>query len=235
MTKNLWPTIKSEAEKAKKSDPEIQSLVAPVLQSETLGLALAQIIGARLFQDAAERQKFTSLFLSFWTADAEAVLNDDLRSILDHDPAVKNILTPVLFFKGFHALQTYRLAHYLWTGGRQLIAEWLQARSSVVFGVDIHPAAKIGRGIMMDHATGIVIGETATVGDNVLFWHNVTLGGKSSANTDRHPKIGNHVILGAGALLLGNIKIGDGAKIGAGAIVVKDVAPGATVISAKSV
>ena len=139
------------------------------------------------------------------------------------------MLCPFLLFKGFHALQSYRLAHYLWTHERKPLALYVQNRVSDLFGVDIHPGARIGCGIMMDHATGIVIGETAVVEDDVLFWHGVTLGGRDFAPNDRHPKIRKGAALGAGSTLLGNIEIGAGAKIAAGSIVVKDVPAGATV------
>ena len=134
-----------------------------------------------------------------------------------------------LFFKGFHALQSYRVAHWLWKNGREVMAYFFQNRMSDLFGVDIHPATRIGRGIMIDHATGVVIGETAVVGDNVSMLHSVTLGGTGKEEQDRHPKIGNGVLIGAGATVLGDIEIGESSKIAAGSVVLHSVAPRTTV------
>jgi serine O-acetyltransferase len=138
-------------------------------------------------------------------------------------------VTPFLFFKGFHALQAYRVAHWLWKQKRNSLALFLQNRISCVFAVDIHPAARIGKGIMFDHATGIVIGETAVVEDNVSIMQSVTLGGTGKEHGDRHPKVRSGVLISAGAKVLGNIEIGECAKVGAGSVVLKDVAPRTTV------
>jgi len=145
------------------------------------------------------------------------------------DPATARMIEPVLYFKGFHALQTYRVAHVLWQAGRKDFALYLQSLSSRVFQVDIHPAAKIGKGVMFDHATGIVIGETAVIGDNCSLLHGVTLGGTGNEKGDRHPKIGRGVMMGSGAKILGNITVGDCARIAAGSVVLKDVPPRTTV------
>jgi serine O-acetyltransferase len=222
-TEQIWHDLKADAQSLAKTEPLLMHDVECVLKSASLSEALGRILELRLQWPVLQ-----SLYIQH-RLNTQTLVRD-LNSILTNDPAAKNVLTPFLFFKGFHALQGYRLAHQLWVNGRHAMAEALQGRISVVCGVDIHPAAKIGAGVMMDHATGIVIGETATVGDDVLFWHSVTLGGKSTAAVDRHPKVGNRVILGAGCILLGNIKIGDDAKIGAGAIVVRDVPNGATIL-----
>ncbi|MDP9128589.1 MAG: serine O-acetyltransferase, partial [Pseudomonadota bacterium] len=153
----------------------------------------------------------------------------DLIAITERDPAAKNILVPFLFFKGFRALQAYRVAHWLWRMERRTLASYFQSRISSCFVVDIHPAAVIGKGIMMDHAHGVVIGETAVVEDNVSFLHNVTLGGTGKEKGDRHPKIRSGVMIGAGAKILGNIEIGAGARVAAGSLVLKNVAPHVTV------
>jgi serine O-acetyltransferase len=153
----------------------------------------------------------------------------DLQAVSERDSACCSLVTPLLFFKGFHALQSYRIAHWLWQQGRNSLALFLQNRISSVFAVDIHPAARIGKGIMFDHATGIVIGETAVVEDNVSIMQSVTLGGTGKEAGDRHPKVRRGVLISAGAKILGNIEIGECAKVGAGSVVLKDVAPRTTV------
>ncbi|MBQ1203145.1 MAG: serine O-acetyltransferase, partial [Loktanella sp.] len=153
----------------------------------------------------------------------------DLVAIFERDPACHRLIQPLLYFKGYQAVQAYRLGHWLWTEGRHDMAYFVQMRVSEVFGVDIHPAAKIGKGIMIDHAHSIVVGETAVVGDNVSMLHSVTLGGTGKEDDDRHPKIGNGVLIGAGAKVLGNIKVGHCSRIAAGSVVLDDVPPMKTV------
>jgi serine O-acetyltransferase len=148
---------------------------------------------------------------------------------VERDPAAHRVIVPFLYFKGYQAIQTHRFAHVLWKNGRKDFALYLQSRSSQVFQVDINPAARIGKGIMLDHATGFVVGETAVIGDNCSILQGVTLGGTGKADQDRHPKIGNEVLIGAHSVVLGNIKVGDCARIGAGSVVVKEVPPGVTV------
>ena len=152
----------------------------------------------------------------------------DLRAVFERDPACKGYVQPFLFFKGFQALQIHRVAHWLWEQGRETLAFYLQSRTSELFQADIHPACRIGRGVFIDHGTGIVIGETAEVGDDVSMLHDVTLGGTGAERGDRHPKVGNGVLLAAGAKVLGNIRIGDYAKVAAGSVVLKDVPAGCT-------
>ena len=147
----------------------------------------------------------------------------DLKAVFERDPACKGYVQPFLFFKGFQALQAQRVAHWLWGQGRETIALYLQSRMSEVFQVDIHPATRIGSGVFIDHGTGIVIGETAVIGDDVSMMQDVTLGGTGAERGDRHPKIGKGVLLSAGAKVLGNIHIGDYAKIAAGSVVLKPV------------
>ena len=153
----------------------------------------------------------------------------DIVAVTDRDPACERFIEPILYFKGFHAIQTHRIAHAMWAAGRHDLALYLQSRSSEVFQTDIHPQARLGRGIFLDHATGLVVGSTAVVEDNVSILQDVTLGGTGKSEEDRHPKIGNGVLIGAGAIVLGNIRIGDGARIGAGSVVVKAVPPHVTV------
>ena len=153
----------------------------------------------------------------------------DLAAIYERDPACHRLLQPILYFKGYQAVQSYRVAHWLWTKGRYDLAYFMQMRISEIFGVDIHPNAKIGKGIMIDHAHSIVIGETAVVGDNVSMLHSVTLGGTGKEDEDRHPKVEDGVLIGAGAKVLGNIRIGHCSRIAAGSVVLKDVPPCKTV------
>jgi serine O-acetyltransferase len=157
------------------------------------------------------------------------VFRADLSAVYDRDPACTRFLDPLLYFKGFHALVTHRFAHALWRRGRRDFALYLQSQGSRIFSVDIHPAARFGQGIMLDHATGFVVGETAVVGDNCSFLHAVTLGGSGKETGDRHPKIGDQVLIGAGAKVLGNIKVGSCSRIAAGSVVLSDVPPNVTV------
>ena len=153
----------------------------------------------------------------------------DIMAVYERDPACHRYIQPMLFFKGFQAVQCYRIPHWLWNEGRKDMAYFFQMRSSEVFGIDIHPAARIGQGIMIDHAHSIVIGETAVVGDNVSMLHSVTLGGTGKEEEDRHPKIGDGVLIGAGAKVLGNIKVGECSRIAAGSVVLEEVPPCKTV------
>jgi serine O-acetyltransferase len=154
-----------------------------------------------------------------------AAAERDMQAVLDRDPATRSTLQPFLFFKGFLALQTHRVGHWLWGQGRETLAFFLQSRTSELYAVDIHPAAPFGSGVFIDHATGIVIGETARVGDDVSMLHGVTLGGTGKVFTDRHPKIERGVLLGAGAKVLGAITVGEEARVGSGSVVLTDVPP----------
>jgi serine O-acetyltransferase len=153
----------------------------------------------------------------------------DLAAVYDRDPACGRYMEPLLYFKGFHALAVHRFAHALWTLGRRDFALYLQSQSSKMFSVDINPATRIGNGIMIDHGHGIVIGETATIGDNVSILQGVTLGGTGKETGDRHPKVSDNVLIGAGAKVLGNIRIGECSRVAAGSVVLKDVPPNSTV------
>ena len=227
----VWAALRNEAYAAAKSEAALASLVAAViLNHDTLGDALSyqlarklgdQELGAMSLRDTIEEAYRTSPAL---VAAAEA----DLKAVFERDPACRGYVQPFLFFKGFQALQTHRVAHWLWTQGRETLAFYLQSRVSELFQMDIHPATRIGRGIFVDHGTGIVIGETAVVGDDVSMLHGVTLGGTGAGRGDRHPKVGKGVLLGAGAKVLGNIKIGDYAKVASGSVVLRDVPAGCT-------
>jgi serine O-acetyltransferase len=153
----------------------------------------------------------------------------DMLAVFSRDPACEDLTTPFLFYKGFHALQAHRIANWLWLNGRRTLAQFFQSQISVTLGVDFHPAARIGSGIMLDHATGIVVGETAVIEDDVSILHSVTLGGTGKTSGDRHPKIRRGVLLAAGCKVIGNIEVGEGAKVGAGSVVLDNVPPHVTV------
>jgi serine O-acetyltransferase len=228
----LWPALRAEAEALRKKEHVLATLVENSILSEVGFLAvLGRMLAGKLASAEVSAETLRNTFSVVHQAAPalEQAAQYDLLAILKNDPAAHDILTPYLFFKGFHALQSHRIAHWLWEHDRRHLALFLQNRISDLFGVDIHPAARIGHGVMMDHATGIVIGETAVVENNVLFWHGVTLGGKGTTGGDRHPKIREGVFLGAGATLLGPIEVYAGARVAAGSVVLENVATGVTV------
>ena len=194
-------------------------------------------LSRKLASSLLSRSQLEILFLSTYKENPCVVEDSatDLLATLERDPACKSYLEPLLFFKGYQAVQAYRIAHVLWKNERYFLAEMLQSLISQKFAVDIHPAAKIGRGILLDHATGLVVGETARIGNNVSILHGVTLGGTGNETGDRHPKVSDGVMIGAHAQLLGNIHIGKGAKVGAGAVVLEDVPPHVTVAGVPAV
>jgi serine O-acetyltransferase len=228
----IWARIRSEAEAIVRQEPQLASFIhASVLEHDTLAAAVVQRISDRLDDPVLTG---TTVRLAFLDAlKDEPVIGDafraDIVATYDRDPATTRFIEPLLYFKGFHAIQTHRLAHWLWVKHRKDFALYLQSRSSAVFQADIHPAARIGRGIFLDHATGLVVGETAAIDDDVSILHNVTLGGTGSENGDRHPKIHKGVMIGAGAKILGNIEIGHCARIAAGSVVLKPVPNNVTV------
>lgn len=228
----VWVRIRSEAEAVVRQEPQLSTFIyASVLAHDTLADAVVQRISDRLDHSVVSG---TAVRLAFLDALGEApdigdAFRADIVATYDRDPATTRFIEPLLYFKGFHAIQTHRLAHWLWNKHRKDFALYLQSRSSAVFQVDIHPAAKIGRGIFLDHATGVVIGETAAIDDDVSILHGVTLGGTGNENGDRHPKIGKGVMIGAGAAILGNIEIGHCARIAAGSVVLKPVPHNVTV------
>ncbi|WP_425423738.1 serine O-acetyltransferase [Skermanella stibiiresistens] len=196
--------------------------------ASALGALLAHKLGDRnMPAERLERLTHEALIEDPGIVDAGAA---DLIAILERDPAADSYLTPFLYFKGFHALQWHRIGHWLWTHGRHSLAHFLQSRVSEVFAIDIHPAVPIGRGVFIDHGTGLVVGETAEIGNNVSILQEVTLGGTGKEHGDRHPKVRDGVLISAGAKVLGNIVIGRGAKIGAGSVVLKEVPECATVV-----
>lgn len=228
----VWMRIRREAEEMVSSEPLMASLVhAVVLQARSLEAALSYRLAQKLATDDMPQMLIRQICNEAEASDPGigAAARADIAAIEERDPACHRYVQPLLYFKGFLAVQSHRIAHWLWRQGRLDLAYFFQMRSSEVFGVDIHPAARIGRGIMIDHAHSIVIGETAVVGDDVSMLHSVTLGGTGKAEEDRHPKIGNGVLIGAGASVLGNIRIGDCSRVAAGSVVLRDVPPCKTV------
>lgn len=228
----VWDRIHAETEKHAQEEPILASfLYSTILNHNTLECALSFHLASQLDSPTVSSLLLREVMLQALENDATAreAVRADLVAVVERDSACHELYIPFLYFKGFHALQSQRIAHWLWHNGRQSMALYFQNRVSVTFGVDIHPAAKMGRGIMLDHATGLVIGETAVVGDNVSILQSVTLGGTGKDEGDRHPKIGNGVLISAGAKILGNIRVGEGAKVGAGSVVLEEVPPHTTV------
>ena len=228
----VWDRIKEAALQAIEAEPLIGGMVhSTVLHHPTLESALCYRFAFKLSSPEMDAQILREISEEAYAADpylGEAA-RADLVAIHERDPACHRLLQPLLFFKGFQAVQAYRIGHWLWMQGRTDLAHFIQARVSEIFGVDIHPNARIGKGLMIDHAHSIVVGETAVVGDNVSMLHSVTLGGTGKEDDDRHPKIGDGVLIGAGAKVLGNIKIGNCSRIAAGSVVLQEVPPCKTV------
>ncbi|MDX9875382.1 MAG: serine O-acetyltransferase [Spongiibacteraceae bacterium] len=224
----LWQTIRDETIAEAAREPVLASFLhATILNHPTLESALSFHLAHKLDSPTASALLVRDVIEQALANDPSigVALRRDLQAFFDRDPACHSYSAPFLYFKGFHALQAHRVAHWLWRQGRQSLALFFQNRVSGEFGVDIHPAARLGSGILLDHATGVVIGETAVVGDNVSIMQSVTLGGTGKEDGDRHPKVGNGVLISAGAKILGNIRIGDCAQICAGSVVLKDVPP----------
>ncbi|MEM7461108.1 MAG: serine O-acetyltransferase [Pseudomonadota bacterium] len=228
----VWKAVRDEATKIIESEPVLATFIySTILNHDYLEDAVFVRISERLHNrevSADTVRRAFEVMLKEWPEYRE-FLRTDIAAVYDRDPACTRLIEPILYFKGFHAVQTHRLAHWNWIQGRRDFALYLQSRSSQVFQTDINPAAKIGKGIFMDHASGIVIGATATIGDNVSMVHSVTLGGTGKEDGDRHPKIGHGVLLGAGATVLGNINVGSCSRIAAGSLVVKPVPEKVTV------
>lgn len=228
----LWESVKREAAEIEISEP----VLAPLLRETVSGRldlfdAVSWRISRKLGRNAVSSSDFYKLFRDAFDAD-ESIRNNvvaDIIAVKSRDPACASFLNPLLYLKGFQSITTHRVAHRLWNADRKALAYYLQSISSEIFGVDIHPAARFGGGIMLDHATSFVAGETSVVEDNVSILHEVTLGGTGNETGDRHPKVRSGVLIGAGAKLIGNIVIGEGAKIGAGSVVLDDVEPHTTV------
>jgi serine O-acetyltransferase len=228
----VWRRLRDEAVEAFRRAPMLAGLfVESILEQPSLEVAAFHRVSARLKTDLVPQTLLTETFTRAATETPEIGLGlrADLAAVLDRDPACERLIEPFLYFKGFHALQTHRLAFWLWQRGERDFALYLQSRSSDVFQTDIHPAAHFGRGVFLDHATGLVVGETAVVEDGVSLLQNVTLGGTGKEGGDRHPKVRRGVMIGAGAKILGNIEIGEFSRIAAGSVVLRAVAPYSTV------
>ncbi|WP_425359607.1 serine O-acetyltransferase [Enterovirga rhinocerotis] len=228
----VWTRIRSEAEAVVRAEPALATfIVTTILNHDSLDGAVIHRVASRLGHPAMPSDLIAQTYRDFAEHDRAIgeAFRADILAVADRDPACSRLIEPVLYFKGFHAIQTYRLAHALWISGRRDVALYFQSRASEVFQCDIHPAARIGRGIFLDHATGLVVGQTATIGDDVSMLHGVTLGGTGKEKADRHPKIGNGVLIGAGAKILGNIQVGQCSRIAAGSVVLQEVPPKTTV------
>lgn len=228
----VWEQISDEARTAVLDEPLIGGFVhACILHHKSLDKALSYRIAAKLASNEMSMVVVREIVEEAYAANPSLVMaaRADLVAIYDRDPACHRLLQPILYFKGYQAVQAYRVGHHLWREGHRDLAYFVQMRVSEIFGVDIHPAARIGQGIMIDHAHSIVIGETAVVGDNVSMLHSVTLGGTGKQEEDRHPKIGDGVLIGAGAKVLGNITVGNCSRIAAGSVVLEEVPPCKTV------
>jgi serine O-acetyltransferase len=228
----IWSALRAEAEAIVADEPVLGGFIhATLLSHDRLEAAVCHRLSQRLTHADVDAQLIGRTFDQVLTLKPElgAIFRADLQAVYDRDPACTRYVEPLLYFKGFHALVTHRFAHELWLAGRRDFALYLQSQASRIFAVDINPGARLGRGIMLDHGSGIVIGETAVVGDNCSILQNVTLGGNGKETGDRHPKIGNNVLLAAGAKVLGNIKVGNCSKVAAGSVVLRDVPANKTV------
>lgn len=225
---SIWEAVKVEAKLEAEKEPILSSfLYASILSHDCLERALAFVLANRLENPALLAAQLMDIFVDVMMHDRgiQRAIRQDVQAFKDRDPSCLEYCWVILYLKGYHSLQSYRVAHALWNRGRKVLALALQSRISEVFGVDIHPAAKIGEGILLDHATGVVIGETAVIGNKVSLMQGVTLGGSGKVIGDRHPKIGQGALIGPSATILGNIRIGDGAMIAAGSLVLKDIPP----------
>ncbi|STZ76679.1 serine O-acetyltransferase [Bergeriella denitrificans] len=230
---DLWQAIREETEAAAASEPILASFLhQTVLRHDSLASVLAYHLSSKLSSPIMDARILYEMYLQALASDTAIIrcVEADLQAVYERDPACNEYSLPLLYFKGFHAIQAHRINHWLYQNGRSTLAYFLQNRMSEVFGTDIHPAAKFGHGLMLDHATGFVVGETAVLGNNISILHGVTLGGSGKESGDRHPKVSDGVMIGANASILGNIRIGENAKIGAGSVVVADVPSSITVV-----
>ena len=229
---NIWNEIQNEVKLRIEAEPSLEPYLNQlILSQDNLIHSVAAVLASKLNSDALSSDKIKEFILDVYHKcdHIEEDLINDIVFFKDHDPACKYFSTPILFYKGFQGLATYRAAHCLWNNDRHTMALFFQNRASEVFGVDIHPAAEIKGGVMIDHATGVVIGETSKIDENVSIYQGVTLGGKGFEIGDRHPKIKSGVSIFASSTVLGNITIGKNAKVAAGSLVLKDVEAETTV------
>ena len=228
----IWDSIKRECREAAENEPLLAGFLhATILSQPDIEESLAYILASKLDSPTLPALGLRDIFFDVLNEQEciQEAIRADLQAVVQRDPACPGYANPLLYFKGFQSIQAYRVAHFYWTHDRKPLALYLQSRISEAFAVDIHPGARIGKAIMFDHATSVVIGETAVVEDDFSMLHEVTLGGSGKEGGDRHPKIGRGVMIGAGAKVLGNIRVGECAKIGAGSVVLRDVEPHTTV------
>lgn len=228
----IWKDLVEDVKKMSSNEPLlVEYLNTKVLSHNSLQESLSFILAAKLATEFLKFEPMQKMICeALQTDDIIDSVAHDLEAVRDRDPAAESLAEPFLYFKGFQAIQSYRVAHWLWIHKRKDMALYLQSRMSEVYSMDVHPAAKIGKGILVDHGTGVVIGETSVVGDNVSLLHEVTLGGTGKESGDRHPKVGSGVLIGAGSKILGNVKIGEGVKIGASSVVLTDIPPHTTAV-----
>ena len=235
---NVWELLRVEAEQKAREEPILGSYFhATILNHVSFGAALSFRLASKLDNPMLPTMLIRDVIAEA-ISDDPAILDaaeTDILANYARDPACDDLSSPFLYYKGFHALQAHRIAHWLWGHDRRTLARFFQSQISVGLGVDIHPAARVGRGIMLDHATGVVVGETAVIDDDVSILHSVTLGGTGKEVGDRHPKIRRGVLLAAGCKIIGNIEVGEGAKVGAGSVVLHDVPPHVTVAGVPAV
>jgi serine O-acetyltransferase len=232
VTDLIWERLQEEAQETLAREPQFATLLhLSVLEHASFEEAVIQRIALRVEHPDLPAEGIRRAYREALAADSAIgqAIRADIQAVFERDPAVNRYLEPLLYFKGFHALQVHRLAHWLWSQGRYDFALYLQSRASEVLQVDMHPAVPIGRGLFFDHATGIVVGETAVIEDDVSILQSVTLGGSGRQARDRHPKVRRGVLIGSGAKLIGNIEVGEGARIGAGSVVTDSVPPHKTV------
>jgi len=228
----LWPALCTEAARTAANEEILAAVLdRAVLAHDGFEAALGTLLADKLAGPALPADRLAALARSAFADDPAivAAAAADLAAIRGRDPAAESYLTPFLYYKGFHALEWHRVGHWLWQAQRRDLARYLQSRLSEVFAVDIHPAVPVGNGVFIDHATSLVVGETAVIGNDVSILHEVTLGGTGKERGDRHPKVRDGVLLCAGAKVLGNVEIGRDAKVGAGSVVLSNVPPRATV------
>jgi serine O-acetyltransferase len=229
----IWQSIRQEVARVVEAEPALAGMLHnAVLSHKTLADALGYLLARKLADAVLDSNALQERFSEALSADASiiAATRADLEAVVTRDPACESYHVPLIYYKGFHVLQAHRVAHWLWNQGRRSLARYLQSRMSELWAVDIHPAARIGKAVLFDHATSIVVGETAVIEDEVSLLHEVTLGGTGKQSGDRHPKVRRGVLIGAGAKILGNVEIGEGAKIGAGSVVLTDVPPHSTAV-----
>ena len=229
----IWEKISTEASNVVVNEPDLKEFfLKTILDFSDIESSISFILANQLQQDSFDLKKTQSIIYNAFTSEKNAYekIITDINTVFERDPACITYYQPILFFKGFQSLQVYRAANYYWNRGSKATAFYLQSRASQVFDIDIHPAAKIGTGVLMDHATGLVIGETASVGDGCSIFHDVTLGATGSQTGDRHPKVGKNVTISANVSILGNITVGDNVKIGASSLVLENLPANCTAV-----